>query len=145
MRAVARGLFLETLPLCPERCGGPGADLSSLSEEKRRHRSRHGCDSDIPDGDRAWYAIRCPRCDGAGVGCDLCGDSDHPGFQTMRRCPASRCTPDIAEAMSALIWLKDGVLPEGTSLGDQSISFVEFRKLFDAERNETLAEQKKEG
>jgi len=52
---------------------------------------------------------------------------------------------DIAEAISALTWLKDGILPDGGSLGDQSISFVEFRRLFETEKNEVLEEQRKEG
>lgn len=143
MRAVARGLFLETLPACPERCGGPGARLEQLTDQQRQHRERHGCDKDIPDGERCWYAIRCPRCHGAS--CDLCGEGDYPGHLVMRRCPASHMSSDIAEAIGALTWLKDGILPDGVSLGDQSISFVEFRRLFETEKNEVLEEQRKEG
>tara|TARA_R110002167_G_scaffold26380_3_gene90871 strand:- start:4354 stop:4497 length:144 start_codon:yes stop_codon:yes gene_type:complete len=47
--------------------------------------------------------------------------------------------------MKALLWLGDGILPQGTDLGEQTASFVEFRTLFDAEKNETLSEQRKEG
>tara|TARA_R110000764_G_scaffold237762_1_gene334180 strand:- start:3343 stop:3552 length:210 start_codon:yes stop_codon:yes gene_type:complete len=68
-----------------------------------------------------------------------------PGFKRMRRCPAHHCTSDIGDAMKALLWLGDGILPQGTDLGEQTASFVEFRTLFDAEKNETLSEQRKEG
>lgn len=148
MRAVARGLFLNTLPLCPEQCGGVGVDLSTLDPARLHHRARHGCDAPIPSDERVWYAIRCPRCDGAaasGAHCDVCSDDGYPGFKKMRRCPASHCSPDIGDAMKAMSWVVDGILPDDGGLGDQSISFVDFRTLFDAEKNETLAEQRKEG
>lgn len=143
MRAVARGLFLESLPACPEQCGGPQAMPGRLTDQQRRHRERHGCDRDIPDGERCWYAIRCPGCEG--LGCPRCEPGGHKGALVMRRCPASHMTADIAEAINALTWLEKGVLPEGVSLGDQAISFVEFRKVFEAEKNDVLAEQRKEG
>lgn len=147
MRAVARGLFLDSLPQCPERCGGKSARASQLSAEKQRHRVRHGCDADIPEGERCWYAIRCPRCDGAaaaGHECALC-DPDIPGFMRMRRCPHSFLTPDIEEAIESLAWLQHGVLPGDGGLSDQAVSFIEFKKLFEFERHEVQQEQRKEG
>tara|TARA_R110000782_G_scaffold259110_2_gene349328 strand:+ start:39494 stop:39844 length:351 start_codon:yes stop_codon:yes gene_type:complete len=116
-----------------------------MSAQKLNHRARHGCDVDIPEGARRHYSIRCPKCDGEGGDCELCGHDELPGFLLMRRCPASHMSHDIGEALTALHWLKDGVLPEGGCLGDQSISFVEFRKLFESEMNEAVSEQRKEG
>ena len=148
MRAVARGLFLETLPACPEECGGPRACLDLLPEAKRRHRTRHGCDQPIPDGQRAQYAIRCPGCDGAaahGTECSLCGQ-DNPGFLHMRRCPASQASPDVLSALDSMTWLtQHHLLPAEGGLGEQTISFVDFRAVYEREKAETIREQQKEG
>ena len=149
MRAVARGLFLDTLPACPEECGGPRACLDLLPEAKRRHRTRHGCDQPIPEGQRAHYAIRCPRCDGAasyGTACSLCGDSSSPGFLHMRRCPASQASPDVLSALDSMTWLSQhNLLPAEGGLGEQTMSFVDFRALYEREKGETIREQRKEG
>lgn len=148
MRAVARGLFLETLPACPEECGGPHACLDLLPEAKRRHRTRHGCDKPIPEGQRSHYAIRCPRCDGAaayGTECGLCGD-ENPGFVHMRRCPASQASPDVLAALDSMTWLaQHHILPAEGGLGEQTISFVDFRAVYEREKAETIREQQKEG
>ena len=137
-------MVLKTMPECPERCGGPGADLSKLGPDVLRHRLRHGCDAPIPDGDQKHYGVRCPACDGragAGVYCERCDGTDTPGFLHMKRCAASHLTPDIATALQALTWVRDGFLPEDGSLGSQAASFVAFRALFEQERNEALADQ----
>lgn len=148
MRAVARGLYLQTLPACPEQCGGPRVDTAGMSEQMRRHRIRHGCDADIPEDVRSHYAIRCPACDGAaayGRACGTCSD-ETPGFLHMRRCPASHASPDIVAALESLTWLNaHHLLPAEGGLSEQSINFVEFRTLFDRERLEVEREQEKEG
>lgn len=53
-------------------------------------------------------------------------------------------TSDIGEAMTAMRWLKDGVLPTGSSLADQTASFVAFRAIFEAESNEAREEVQKD-
>ena len=122
--------------------------MSRLSDEKRRLRTRLGCDADIPEGGQVWYAIRCPRCDGAaasGLPCDLCTAGDVPGFRVMRRCPASFMSPDLTTALTALKWTREGFLPGDGGFADQTISYIEFRRLFEAEINEASDEQRREG
>lgn len=147
MRAVARGLVLKALPLCPERCGGACADPATLTDDQRRHRRRHGCDAPIPDGEVSTYAIRCPRCNGAaqyGAECSLCGDGPTPGFYHMRRCPASQTTPDVDALLTALQFIPLGHLPGPGSVGDQALYFMEIRKVFDREFREATEEAKDE-
>lgn len=133
MRAVAHGLVEERLPKCPELCGGQGADPAQIDDEARRHRVRFGCDAPCAE---PYYSIRCPECDGAaasGHSCQLCEEGPEPGHLYMRRCPASYVDAAVADTVRSMRWMKAGHLPEGSSIGDQSMSFLDAVAIFDQE------------
>ena len=147
MRAVARGFTLKALPQCPERCGGAGVDPSTLDEATRRHRRKFGCDEPIPEGERCYYAIRCPRCDGRaanGAECDLC-KGEAPGSLVMRRCPASHFDREIEALLIAIGDRSIGVLPHPGGSGDQALAFNIARTVFERERDEAIEEQREAG